>query len=90
LAVEENVINEEIVIQYVQGGNLLQINNNKFDTTVEKVIVYNILGQNITSMKVGNQDQKNIQLPIKSISDGVYIAKIKTSNGDLSKKFFVN
>jgi hypothetical protein len=90
LAVEDNAIDQEIVIKYVQGGNMLQINNNKLDTTVEKVIVYNLQGQSIITMKVENQDQKNIQIPIKNISTGVYIAKIKTSNGNISKKFIVN
>lgn len=90
LAVEENIINEEIVIKYVQSGNLLQINNNKFDTTVEKVTVYNLLGQSMATMRVENQDQKNIQISFKNSSSGVYIAKIKTSNGNISKKFIVN
>ncbi|MFM9824692.1 LamG-like jellyroll fold domain-containing protein, partial [Flavobacterium sp.] len=91
LSNDDNMLETDAIqIKHIKEENRLVINNNMLDLTVEKVIIYNLLGQNIASMKVENQDQKNIQLPIKSISAGVYIAKIKTSNGSISKKFIVN
>lgn len=85
LNVDNNSIND-IQIKYIQKGNVLVFNNNSLDLTVEKVTLFNIFGQSVTSWKVENQEQQNIQIPIKNISTRVYIAKIETSNGNLSKK----
>jgi hypothetical protein len=79
----------DIQITHIQNRNLIVINNKLLNVTVEKVTLYNILGQSISSWKTENQEQQNIQLPIKSISSGVYIAKVKTSKGELSKKILV-
>jgi hypothetical protein len=38
----------------------------------------------ISTWKVENQSQERIQLPLKSA--GVYVAKLQTTNGTLSKK----
>jgi LEA14-like dessication related protein len=89
LKVDQNSI-DEIKITHIQNGNILAINNKLLDTTVEKVTLFNILGQSISSWKIENQDQQNIRIPIKNISAGVYIAKIKTSKGESSKKIIVN
>jgi len=90
LGVNENSINEnELKITYIQNNNTLVINNVLTDDTVEKIALYNIIGQSISTWKIENQDQQNIQIPVKSIGSGVYIAKIKTSKGELSKKIIV-
>lgn len=88
LKVEENST-DEIKITHIQNGNLLVINNNLLDVTVEKVSFYNILGQTISSYKIENNDQENIRIPIKNLSSGIYIAKVKTSNGDFNKKIII-
>jgi LEA14-like dessication related protein len=59
------------------------------DTTVEKVTLFNVLGQSLSTWKIENQDQQNIQIPIKNIPSGVYIAKVKTATGDFSKKIIL-
>jgi hypothetical protein len=90
LKVTENIINENsIKILHIQKGNILEIYNELVDTNIEKVTLYNITGQSIATWKIENQEQKIIQLPIKNSSSGVYIAKIKTSKGVLSKKIIV-
>jgi hypothetical protein len=90
LAVDENSINNnELEISYIQNKNLLIINNVLSNDVVEKVALFNILGQSISTWKIENQDQQSIQIPIKSISPGMYIAKLKTSKGELSKKIVV-
>ncbi|WP_291112179.1 LamG-like jellyroll fold domain-containing protein [Flavobacterium sp. UBA4120] len=81
---------DDIKITHIQNGNILIINNKLLDVTVQKVILFNISGQPIAAWKIENQEQQNIQIPIKSISSGVYIAKVKTSKGDISKKIIVN
>lgn len=90
LGVDENNINSnELKIAYIQNSDLLVINAALSDATVEKVALYDILGQSISSWEIENQDQQNIQIPIKSIDSGIYIAKVKTSKGELSKKIVV-
>ena len=88
LKVEQNSV-RDIDVEYIQNKNLLVINNTKSDATVEKVTLFNILGQTISSWKIENQDQQNIQIPIKNISSGIFIAQLKTSEGELSKKIIV-
>ena len=89
LKVEQNSING-INIMHVQNGNMLLINNNLLDVNVEKVSLYNVLGQSISSWKIENQEQQNIRIPIKNLSSGIYIAKVKTTNGESSKKIIIN
>jgi hypothetical protein len=90
LGVDDNIINnKDIKISYIQNSNILILNNNISDVPVQKVILFNILGQSVTSWKIENQDQQNIQIPIKNIPSGIYVAKVKTSNGDFSKKIIV-
>ena len=90
LGVDENSINnEDLKISYIQNSNLLIINNILSNDAVEKVALFNILGQSVSSWKIENQDQQNIQIPIKSMDSGIYIAKLQTSKGELSKKIVV-
>ena len=88
LGTNENTI-DEIKIAYVQNENVLLINNKLLDTTVEKVTLFNVLGQSVSTWKIENQDQQNIQIPVKNMSSGVYVTKVKTSNGDFSKKIII-
>ncbi len=90
LGVEENTIANDIKILFAQDSHMLKINNNLVDTSVEKVTLYNINGQAIATWKIENQNQQNIQIPVNSISSGVYIAKLKTTTGELSKKIIIH
>ncbi|TRX00443.1 LamG-like jellyroll fold domain-containing protein [Flavobacterium gawalongense] len=90
LNVDDKIINDNAIkITHLQNGNMLVINNNILDATVQKVTLFNIIGQSISSWKIENQDQQNIQLPIKKINSGVYIVKIQTTKGDFSKKIII-
>ena len=90
LAVDKNSANnDDIKINHIQDNNILVINNNSLDVLVQKVILFNILGQSISTWKIKNQEQQNIQIPIKNSSSGIYIAKVKTSRGDLNKKIII-
>jgi hypothetical protein len=44
-----------------------------------------MIGQSISTWKVENQSQERIQL-LSKVSAGVYVAKLQTTNGTLSKK----
>ncbi|TRX27548.1 T9SS type A sorting domain-containing protein [Flavobacterium franklandianum] len=90
LSVEENKSNtNEIKIAHIQDSNTIVIKNSIADVSVLKVTLFNINGQSIANWKIENQDQQNIQIPINTISRGVYIVKLKTSTGELSKKLIV-
>lgn len=89
LGVEEEVTSNDIKVIYAQNSKVLTINNTILDVPVEKVTLYNIIGQLIHTWEIKDQNQQNIQLPIKGYSAGVYISKIKTSKGIMSKKIIV-
>lgn len=79
-----------IQIAYTSSNDMLNIKNNLIDANVEKVELYNMLGQAIGTWSVKDQAQNNIQLPIKNISTATYIVKIKTTKGDTSRKIIIN
>ncbi len=89
LKLDQQTINDGIQILHIQNGNYLEINNKSIDLTVEKVTLYTILGQWVSTWEIENQEQQNIKIPIKSTRSGVYIAKLKTSVGEISKKVIV-
>ena len=79
----------DITFLYSQNRNSLVIHNKLLDTTVQEVTLFNILGQAVANWEIENQGQENIQLPVKKMSTGVYIAKLKTSTGVLSRKIII-
>ncbi|WP_310560128.1 choice-of-anchor D domain-containing protein [Flavobacterium sp.] len=90
LGIEENKTNaNEIKIAHIQNSNTIIIKNTISDISISKVTLFSINGQAIANWKIENQDQQNIQIPIKSISSGVYVVKLKTTTGELSKKLIV-
>ncbi len=91
LGIKGNVTNDNAIkITHIQNNNTLIINNKLTDVTVEKITLFNILGQSIASWTTENLEQQNIQIPIKTQNSGVYIAKVKTTKGDLNKKIIIN
>ncbi|WP_426063035.1 LamG-like jellyroll fold domain-containing protein [Flavobacterium sp. DSP2-3-1] len=90
LRIADNTINNNDITAYLKNSNTLLINNNILDAMVKEVSLFNTIGQSITSWKIENQEQHNIQLPIKKISAGVYIAKIQTTKGNFSKKIIIH
>ncbi|MBG6061385.1 hypothetical protein IWX83_001166 [Flavobacterium sp. CG_9.1] len=90
LGTTEQIKNEnDLTFLYSQNRNSLVIHNKLLDTTVQEVTLFNILGQAVANWEIENQGQENIQLPVKKMSTGVYIAKLKTSTGVLSRKIII-
>jgi hypothetical protein len=87
--VDEGIKEDGIKINYYPKRNSIEINNYSFETSIKKVALFNMLGQSVQSWEIDHQDQNNIQLPVKRISTGVYIAKIYTSAGESSKKIII-
>lgn len=83
-------LNDGIQVIYTNTDTTLSIKNNVVDTTVQKVVLFNILGQQVGSYDVKDQTQTNIVLPIKTLSAGTYIVKMMTDKGNTSRKIIIN
>jgi hypothetical protein len=91
LSVNENTIaDNSILVSYGKNDNTLNLNNTLADVDIQNVNVFNILGQSIKSWKIQNQEQTNINLPITNMTAGIYIVKVKTSQGEINKKIVFN
>ena len=88
-----NVINpnllDNIAIAYASNEDLLNIKNNLMEVTVKDVLLYNMLGQKVDALKVEDQPQNNIMVPVKNLAAGTYIVKLLTTNGEISKKIVI-
>ncbi len=78
-----------ILVLYSNNYKTLIIHNNDMYSAVNAVALFNITGQNISNWEVNDSEQTNIHFPIKNISSGVYIVKVKTTKGESSKKIIV-
>lgn len=74
---------------YTNDDHMITVTNNALDTTVKTVMLFNMIGQSITTWDVANLPQNKIQLPVKNLSTGTYIVKVLTSKGELSKKVII-
>ena len=90
LEVVESNSNDGIIVLFSNNYNTLIIKNNDLDATVNKVSLFDMLGQYITDWEVKDKEQTNIQIPIKNRPSGIYIVKVKTSKGESSKKIIIN
>lgn len=87
---DELIVDGDVKIMYTNSNHLLKITNNNPENMVSNVALYNILGQSMSNWNVENKEQSNIQIPVKNVSSGVYIAKLKTTEGlEISKKVVV-
>jgi hypothetical protein len=86
LGTDEYAINP-LVISFTNYNYSLNIRNNDTATTVEKVYLFNVLGQLMANLDVENKI--NIQIPLQKISQGTYIVKVKTSNREVSSKILI-
>ncbi len=87
---DDAVLDDELTVMYTNSNHILKITNNNPENKVSNVALYNILGQSMSNWNVENKEQSNIQIPVKNVSSGVYIAKLKTTEGlEISKKVVV-
>jgi hypothetical protein len=89
LKVDDFILPENIFIYFTNNTKTLNIKNNFTDGTVNKVFLFNLLGQAIANWDVEEQKQNNIQIPVKNVPAGVYIVKVKTTKGVFSKKIII-
>ncbi|HRA74262.1 MAG TPA: T9SS type A sorting domain-containing protein, partial [Flavobacterium sp.] len=89
LGIEEVVLNDGIIVLYSNNFKTLIIRNNVKDATVNSVSLYNLAGQNIANWDVKGREQTLIQIPIKNLPSEIYIVKVKTNQGESSKKIII-
>lgn len=81
--------NGTIDVKYVNTNEILKITNADQNRTINQVSLYNLVGQVIQVWDVRNENQNNIQIPMNANSTGVYIVKVETTNGNISKKISI-
>jgi hypothetical protein len=89
LGVKETTLSKGIAVIFSNTDRTLFIKNNLKDVTVIAATLFNSSAQKISSWDVKGKEQANIQIPIKNLPSSIYIVKIITSKGVLSKKILI-
>ncbi|MDO8317383.1 MAG: T9SS type A sorting domain-containing protein, partial [Flavobacterium sp.] len=89
LAVKNPVYDNAITVFFTRSNNVLNIKNSTNDNTVLSASLYNIQGRLISKWDVKEKEQTNIKIPIQDKTSAVYIVKLKTTKGNISKKIIV-
>lgn len=80
---------DAIGLAFTTANNTIILENSKPDTTVETLVLYDMLGRTIASWNIANRNQTKLQIPIVNASAGTYVIKVHTTSGDISKKIIV-
>ena len=90
LSNEEQVLATGIQVVHTQQDEMLNVRNQTVDATVETLTLFNILGQQVNAWEVADMDQLNIRVPVVNLAAGTYIVKVKTDQGEITRKIAVN
>jgi hypothetical protein len=85
-----NSNNPKPVVYFSNNNHMLNIKNNNTGNIIKSVTLFTALGQLVTDYPVGNVDQQNIEIPIKSVAIGTYIVKVVSDSGSYSEKIIIN
>ncbi|NVK53778.1 MAG: T9SS type A sorting domain-containing protein [Flavobacteriaceae bacterium] len=85
LSTDNSILNNQLNVYFNNTSKEVVIHNTTNNLQIEKVELYNILGQNLHHWKFDNQQQTTI-FKTPNLSTAVYIIKIFTNKGKLSKK----
>jgi hypothetical protein len=87
-SLDELALEEGILIYMNDSNTILQINR-LVDTKIESIRLYNSLGQSLNAWDT-NLENRNLALEVNSMSTGMYIVQLETSDGDIIKKMLVD
>lgn len=76
-------------IIFTNDNNTVSITNKAMDISVNSITVFNMLGQDLQTTEVSDQNQQLIQIPVRNLSAGTYIVKLQTTAGAISKKIII-
>ncbi|QNM86738.1 choice-of-anchor J domain-containing protein [Polaribacter pectinis] len=86
---DDNYLANNISIFYNKKENAININPTN-NINLVNAELYSILGKKIYSWKFSENENQNKKLKINSLSKTVYILKIDTDKGKISKKIIIN
>jgi len=83
----DDLLQNKVVLYFDNYTSEVVIRKNNL--TIDNVTLFNVLGQKAHYWK-SVEDSDEIRLPIKAISNGIYMVNLKTDKGVVSKKIFIN
>ena len=83
----DDLLLNQVVLYFDNAASEVVIRKN--NVTIKNASLFNVLGQKAHYWKTV-EDADEVRLPVKNISNGVYIININTDKGVISKKVFVN
>ena len=86
LSIDDPILNKDLKIYFNSSTKEISINNSSSDLKIQKVTLYNILGQHVNSWSLENTQQQVINLKTPNLESAIYIVKLITSKGIVSKK----
>jgi len=89
LGIDDQVLNQEIAVYY-NGQSQEIVIQKKSNIGINQIKIYNLLGQKVQELTSFNQNNKEIKLSTNNLSTAVYIVKINTDKGTISKKLVIN
>jgi hypothetical protein len=89
LSLQDPIYDNAVTVFFTRSNNTLNIKNNANDNTVLSASLYDIQGKLLSKWDVKEKEQSNIKIPIQDKSSAVYIVKLKTEKGTISKKIIV-
>ncbi|MFC4723577.1 immunoglobulin-like domain-containing protein [Geojedonia litorea] len=85
----EDALHDNIVLKYLNTSQELYIYL-PLSVEARQISMFNLAGQKIKSWALSKMQQSTeIRIPVSAISDGVYILKLETTSGSISKKVVV-
>jgi len=89
LGTDDQILNQEVAIYYNGQSKEVKVLR-KSNIIVHQIEIYNLLGQKVKKLSSFNQNNKEISLSTNSLRTAVYIVKISTDKGTISKKLVIN
>ncbi|QTD38314.1 proprotein convertase P-domain-containing protein [Polaribacter batillariae] len=89
LSNDDDLAERNVSVFYSKPNREIHVNTIN-GTTVQKASLYSILGQEINSWKLKNEALEKTILKVNNLSKAVYILKLKTDKGEVSKKILIN
>jgi len=88
LGIEEQTLTDEIQLYYSKNNSALHLKSKKGE--IQKVTLYNLIGQKLQQWHIKNSLQTNLKLKVNTLPMGLYIVKIKTKAAVLVKKIVIH
>jgi len=89
LGIDDQILNQNLSVYFNNQHKEIVLRKNP-DITIKRIELYNSLGQKIKTWESISSQNTEISLPIQQLSTAVYIVKISTNKGSLSKKVVYN